>query len=298
MNLKDLKVVFAGCAKNCEKFLPTVLENINIYSSLFYETYTVIVENGSADKTKEILKKNKNQRNIFLFRDDLNKFSYRCERLENARNLIIKTIKKDPKLADCDLLIMLDLDDIGAYKIDDKDILDSINFLFSIEKSAGVFANQQGTYYDLWALRDQKYCKNDFWVEVLQFLFKNKKLNEEISKNNIEDVKRDLIDKKNFSFEKNHPPIPVNSAFGGFGIYKMKYVLKNKRNYAGTQKIDIISKDDKKFTVKYQKCEHVNFNLGFIDQNLKLYILPNLINRNYIRNNFSPVVALKLIIKH
>ena len=39
----------------------------------------------------------------------------------------IKTIKKDPKLADCDLLIMLDLDDIGAYKIDDKDILDSIN---------------------------------------------------------------------------------------------------------------------------------------------------------------------------
>tara|TARA_B100002019_G_C21212548_1_gene570206 strand:- start:378 stop:1274 length:897 start_codon:yes stop_codon:yes gene_type:complete len=298
MNLKDLKVVFAGCARNCSNFLPKVLENIEFYSSFFSESYIVIVENGSTDRTKEILKDNKNKKNIFLFEDDLNKLPYRGQRLEKARNLIIETIKKNKNLFSCDLFIMLDLDDIGTYRIEEKNILDSIKFLFSKEEIGGVFANQLGTYYDMWTLRDQKYCKNDFWVEVLQFLINNKNSKDKISKSNIEEVKKNIIDKKTYSFEKNHPPIKVESAFGGFGIYKMKYVLKNNRKYEGTQIVDLISKDQKKLKVKYQKCEHVNFNQGFIDQNLELYILPNLINRDYEKNVFPPSASISLIIKN
>ena len=298
MNLKDLKVVFAGCARNCSNFLPKVLENIEFYSSFFSESYMVIVENGSTDKTKEILKNNKNKKNFFLFEDDLNKLPYRGQRLEKARNLIIETIKKNTNLLSCDLFIMLDLDDIGTYRIEEKNILDSIKFLFSKEEIGAVFANQLGTYYDMWTLRDQKYCKNDFWVEVLQFLINNKNSNDKISKSNIEEVKKNIIDKKTYSFEKNHAPIKVESAFGGFGIYKMKYVIKNNRKYEGTQIVDLISKDQKKLKVKYQKCEHVNFNQGFIDQNLELYILPNLINRDYEKIFFPPSASISLIINN
>ena len=298
MNLKDLKVVFAGCARNCSNFLPKVLENIEFYSSFFSESYIVIVENGSTDRTKEILKDNKNKKNIFLFEDHLNKLPYRGQRLEKARNLIIETIKKNKNLFSCDLFIMLDLDDIGTYRIEEKNILDSIKFLFSKEEIGGVFANQLGTYYDMWTLRDQKYCKNDFWVEVLQFLINNKNSKDKISKTNIEEVKKNIIDKKTYSFEKNHAPIKVESAFGGFGIYKMKYVLKNNRKYEGTQIVDLISKDQKRLKVKYQKCEHVNFNQGLIDQNLELYILPNLINRDYEKNVFPPSASISLIIKN
>ena len=298
MNLKDLKVVFAGCARNCSNFLPKVLENIEFYSSFFSESYIVIVENGSTDRTKEILKDNKNKKNIFLFEDDLNKLPYRGQRLEKARNLIIETIKKNKNLFSCDLFIMLDLDDIGTYRIEEKNILDSIKFLFSKEEIGGVFANQLGTYYDMWTLRDQKYCKNDFWVEVLQFLMNNKNSKDKISKSNIEEVKKNIIDKKTYSFEKNLAPIKVESAFGGFGIYKMKYVLKNNRKYEGTQIVDLISKDQKRLKVKYQKCEHVNFNQGLIDQNLELYILPNLINRDYEKNVFPPSASISLIIKN
>ena len=298
MNLTDLKVVFAGCARNCSNFLPKVLENIEFYSSFFSESYMVIVENGSTDKTKEILKNNKNNKNFFLFEDDLNKLPYRGQRLEKARNLIIETIKKNTNLSSCDLFIMLDFDDIGTYRIEEKNILDSIKFLFSKEEIGAVFANQLGTYYDMWTLRDQKYCKNDFWVEVLQFLINNKNSNDKISKSNIEEVKKNIIDKKTYSFEKNLAPIKVESAFGGFGIYKMKYVLKNNRKYEGTQIVDLISKDQKKLKVKYQKCEHVNFNQGFIDQNLELYILPNLINRDYEKIFFPPSASISLIIKN
>ena len=34
------------------------LDNIKLYSSLFKESYQVVVENGSKDQTREILKKN------------------------------------------------------------------------------------------------------------------------------------------------------------------------------------------------------------------------------------------------
>ena len=91
--------------------------------------------------------------------------------------------------------------------------------------------------------------------------------------------------------------ILVDSAFGGFGIYKMKSVLKNNRKYEGTQTIDLLSKDQKKFKIKYQKCEHVNFNEGLVKQNMKLFILPFLINHNFKNLDFNPESALKLMVK-
>ena len=31
VKIQDLNIIFAGCAKNCEKYLPKVLENISHY---------------------------------------------------------------------------------------------------------------------------------------------------------------------------------------------------------------------------------------------------------------------------
>ncbi len=298
MILKDLKVVFGGCARDCGKYLPQTLDNIKFYSSLFKESYTIIVENGSEDNTKEILKNNKEKNNFFLFRDDLNSLPYRGQRLEFSRNLIIDTIKSNSELRSCDIFIMLDLDDTGTYRIDEKDIVNSLDFLFLHEKNGAVFANQLGTYYDMWTLRDEKYCKGDFWAEALKLLIKFKKAKENFSNEHFEKIDKEFIEKKTLSFKREHPPILVKSAFGGFGIYKMKYVLINKNKYIGTQLIELISADQKKINIKYQKCEHVNFNQGLADQGLKMYILPYLINREYQKNIFPPQAALSLIIKN
>ena len=67
MKPKELKVVFAGCARDCEPFLKKSLENIKYYSSIFKKSYQVIVENGSIDKTKEILDKNKTENDFYLY---------------------------------------------------------------------------------------------------------------------------------------------------------------------------------------------------------------------------------------
>ena len=297
MNIKDLNVVFVGCARDCGDTLLKSLENIKIYSSFFNLTYQVIVENGSKDKTREILKKNKNQNNYYLFEDHLNELPYRGQRLEKARNAIIQKIKSNNDLSKCDILIVLDLDGSGNYLINEKNILDAIKFLYSKVSIGAVFANQLGTYYDMWTLRDEIYCKNDFWAEVLKNITKKILPGEKITNEIISEVKKDYIDKNTFSFNKDSPPIKVSSAFGGFGIYKMNYVLKNKRYYEGTQIVDLSFKDNTRAKTKFQKCEHVNFNFGFLDQNLELYILPSLINREYLEVTFPPQAALNLIIK-
>lgn len=295
---KSKKVVFAGCARDCEKYLEKTLSNINYYTSLFEKSYQIVVENGSKDKTREILKSKKNPNCYYLFEDQLDEYRTRGERLERARNKIIEKIKNEPNLRKCDLLVILDFDDIGEYRVDNKNILKSLDFLFSKKNIAGIFANQLGTYYDMWALRDEKYCKNDFWVEVLQNICSKAYPIDQISPEILDKVRDTYIQKKTYSFNINQEPINVHSAFGGFGIYKMENVLNNKRFYEGTQTVDLKFKDNTTTKIKFQKCEHVNFNLGFIDQNCELYILPYLINRDLMNLTLPPQLALKLIIKN
>ncbi len=295
--LNELRVVFAGCARDCENYLEKSLQNIEFYSSLFKESYQVIVENGSKDQTRNILKNNKTKNCYYLFENQLNELPIRGMRLERARNIIIEKIKSIPELKKCDLLIILDLDESGNYKIEEKDIINSIDFLFSKKTIAAVFANQLGTYYDMWTLRDEKYCKNDFWAEALQNIVKKINPKEKINQQILDKVKEDYIDKKTYSFDQNFEPIKVFSAFGGFGIYKMNFVIDNKKTYQGTQTVDLVFKDNTKVKINFQKCEHVNFNLGLSENNLELYILPYLINREYLDVTFPPQAAIKLIIK-
>ena len=76
VNTRDLKVIFAGCAKNCEKFILKNFENLKLYSSLFKESYKIIVENGSTDKTKKILQQNKGKNDFFLYKEELNQLYF------------------------------------------------------------------------------------------------------------------------------------------------------------------------------------------------------------------------------
>ena len=130
-NFKNKKIVFAGCAKDCEKYLEKTLNNINYYTSLFEESYVVIVENGSKDSTREILELKKKPNCYYLFEDHLDEYRTRGERLERARNKIIEKIRNEPNLRKCDLLVILDFDYSGEFRVDNKNIFKSLEFLYS-----------------------------------------------------------------------------------------------------------------------------------------------------------------------
>ena len=265
-NLLD-KAIFAGCVRNCENWLPKVLTNIEKYSSYFLESYFIFIENDSTDNTKEILKKwYKNRNYSSLNMDGLNKISRRGLRLEAARNTYLKIIKDSNSLKKYDYLIVMDFDDASVFEIEKKNLLRSIKFLNSDKNIAGVFANQRGIYYDMWTLRHKTICPKDVWEEVLDYSIQNR-VSDEIAYEN-------TLKKRKFKLKENDSPLEVDSAFGGFGIYKMNFVLNNQSSYVGSKTKRI--KDSKE--IKLQVCEHVQFNLGLKDIGGKLYILPYLIN--------------------
>ena len=119
MNLKDLKLYLLDVQEIAQIFAYN-FDNIRYYSSLFGESCS----NLRMDQlmTKDILNKNQKKKWQFFILCVINKLPNQGQRLENARNLIIETIKNDINLNSCDLFIILDLDDIGAYRIANKDI--------------------------------------------------------------------------------------------------------------------------------------------------------------------------------
>ncbi len=294
--LKNLNVIFGGCARDCEKYIEKVMYNIDLYASYFKSTYKIIVENGSKDNTKNLLKKYTEKKDYLFIRDDLSKYSYRGKRLEHARNLIIDTIKENEVLKKCDLFVALDFDDRNIEKIEIESITKAINFLISDEKRAGVFANQIGTYYDMWGLIDEKYCQNDFWVQTLKEIAIKTSPNEKISSGMLTKFQK-YLDMKKLNFDPNLKPIKVKSAYGGLGIYKINKVIENKRKYMGDQIVELVFKDGTKKNIFYQKNEIVNFNLGFGDIGSELYILPYLINNKNSDCYFPVKAAFSLIIK-
>ena len=150
-----------------------------------------------------------------------------------------------------------------------------------------MFANQRGLYYDMWTFRHKTMCPVDVWEEVLDYSMKNK-VSDEIAYEN-------TLKKRKFYLNENDPPLEVDSAFGGFGIYKIHYVLKNKKFYIGL-KSKIINKN-KNQIIKWQVCEHVQFNSGLKDIGGKLYILPYLINGENEEGDFPASFFRYLIFK-
>ena len=217
-NLLD-KAIFSGCVRNCESWLSKVLANIEKYSSYFLESHFIFIENDSTDRTKDILKKwykNKNCSSRSL--DGLKKIPRRGLRLETARNTYLKIIKESNSLKKFDYLIVMDFDDASIFEIEKNNLIRSIEFLNSDKNIAGVFANQRGTYYDMWTLRHKTICPGDAWEEVLDYSIKNK-VSDQIAYEN-------TLKKRKFDLKQNELPLEVDSAFGGFGIYKMEYVFK------------------------------------------------------------------------
>lgn len=271
--MRNKKIVFAGLAKDCSKYLPFVLKNIELISKIFLKSYYVFVENGSTDNTKNILnswQENYRDNSYLIDLNEISSIPIRGLRLEIARNSYISFIKQKLDLRNSDFLMVLDMDDANIYDFKIEEFITAFDFLETNANIAAIFPNQIGTYYDLWALRHLTRCPNDIWEEVFDYHFKH----------NVNDMTafNEVFANKISSINYNIPPIKVDSAFGGFGIYKMGPVINNSSAYLGSKVKILINKEGTSTFKRWQVCEHVNFNLGIKNQGKDLYMLPNLIN--------------------
>ena len=266
------RVVFAGCAKNCAADLPAVLSNIERIATLFSDAAYVIVENDSTDGTKEILASwSRDKRNYFgVCLDGLEHAEpVRTRRLEVARNAYIQMILNDGGLKSFDFLILIDLDEVNAGVLDLAAIRLAAEFLIGRESCAAVFANQRGTYYDMWALRHAQMCPNDIWEDVLDYATTNAVDDEQAF--------AATFAPRIFSLNPDSEPIPVDSAFGGLGLYKIDFIARNPNPYLG-YKLKLLRRREDYQCLRLQTCEHVHFHRGLRLIGGELYIFPALIN--------------------
>lgn len=246
--------VFVGVARNCATWLPGVLDNLERMARLYERSAFIFVVSDSTDDSSSILAK-------WLGRDrqgeviDLgvlaNRMPLRTERIAHVRNFCLDKIHASDWTG-YDHLIVTDLDDVLARPVSVECFEQAIDWLDASPSRAAVFANAEPRYYDIWALRHDQWCPRDCWHRIWgrppSVTFEAAKFREVFARQIV--LPHDL------------PPVPVRSAFGGLGIYRMSFV--RHARYSG---IDEQGRES---------SEHVAFNEAIGAAGGELHIFPAL----------------------
>jgi hypothetical protein len=283
------KVVITGIARDCAAHLPAVLANAERLASTFEEAAFAFVENDSRDATKHLLSSwGSRQRNFTLFNlDGLGQMPVRTLRTEYARNVYLEYVRSDPTLAQFDTLCVMDMDDVGAYPIDLAQFAAAVDLLGSDGSHAGVFANQLGTYYDMWTLRHAQLCPGDIWFDVLERVLTHGQSDQEAFDQ--------AFAPRILSFGSSSGPVEVDSAFGGLGIYRLDHVRRSQNPYLGSRVRVLRLRNGQRTVLRMQQCEHVHFNHGLRQLGGRLFIMPGLINGSNGGLSF-PVSAFRSLV--
>jgi hypothetical protein len=163
--------------------------------------------------------------------------------------------------------------------LDIKAVTQAIGWMHARADVSAIFPNQIGTYYDLWALRHKIMCPGDVWEDMLDYT---------LAHSCDDQAAYDAIfAPRVFGLEPDAPPLEVESAFGGMGIYRLADVLRNPNPYLG-DKVKVFRKGNWCSVARWQQCEHVHFNAGLRQLGGRLYVLPSLINGVHPSRSFPP----------
>lgn len=249
---RESSIVICGTARNIEHKIDDTISKIMDAFSSFKEIRILICESFSTDKTVAKLTQIRANNKYFDFIHD-NKIdkneNRRTVRIASARNELQSRVRF--RYSDCDFVAMLDLDGVN------RDLtFKSIESIWNYDSWDAGFANQPLRYYDIWALRAKGWSEGDCWKEYdeLRQVLPPRK------------AKRIALTDKMRSIPKKSLPIPVESAFGGLGIYRTEAFLDGV--YVGMD------------NEGNEVCEHVHFNQSLLEKGRKLYIFPSLVNLN------------------
>jgi glycosyltransferase involved in cell wall biosynthesis len=249
--------IFAGIARDVYPYIAKVLANIDNCAMRLGNNAVIVVENDSSDGTQEVLNQwaAASEQRIYIRPTDLPfEGATRTERLAHFRNIYLEEIEKE-KYGVFEYVVVFDCDNIMCSWIDSDAFIQAIEFLEKSDENAAAFANTRGFYYDVWTLRHPTWCPGDCWREVERLSAFTSHAEAVLS----------CVGGRQIRIEPSSAPIPVSSAFGGFGIYKRKHLLG--RRYSAYNADGTLA------------CEHVALNESIFRDNSKLFIFPQLLVR-------------------
>ena len=256
----ECSFLIVGVVRNVEHHLANDVETLASAFAGGGSLKWLLIESDSDDKTLDRLRGLRDKVDNFRFlslgivRD---KLRLRAERIAYCRNKYVEELRKNNEYADVDYVVVADFDGINV-------LLTKSSVLSCWKRNDWdvCTANQAAPYYDIWALRHEKWAPNDCWE---QFRFLNKyRLN--VEKN--ADVS---IYSKMITIPVDSDWIDVDSAFGGLAIYRREVF--DESSYAG-----LTDNGD-------EVCEHVPLHTALKKKGFRIYINPEMINAAYTEHS-------------
>ena len=258
-----------GIARDVAKILPKEIIRIEKKMNNIFELVNfLVIESDSKDNTKKVLEDIKNKRNNFNYKSlgiTESTLPNRIQRLAFCRNTYVKEIRENKLYNNIDFVAIVDFD-IKNNRLR----LNELKKLISEHNWSAIFANQTGLYYDIYALRKKGWVENDCFTEYMQFSMSMSS----------QDAKELAIWSKMRKIRKNSPLIPVDSAFGGLGIYRKNIFMKFDYSLSPEQ---------------LHESEHVSLHKKITDSNGLLFIAPNMTNFSWGVHNLSRFKLLRLL---
>ena len=254
--LENLSFAVVGLACNCSSTLKSDVYRIREALGNSNSIVWLIVESDSSDQTVSELGK---------LESEISNFSYvtlgelstsipkRTDRISHCRNYYAEQIRSNNFFSAIEYVIVADFD--GINTLINRAALESC---WKRKDWDMCSANQKGPYYDIWALRHKNWCAEDCWA---QYRFLN---------NYSRDFQKNInasIYSKMITISEDSEWIEVDSAFGGFAIYK-------KSAFDCCEYIGITESGE-------EFCEHTYFHRKLIANGAKLFINPKLINAGW-----------------
>jgi len=264
------EVVVVGIVKDISKNIQIDYSNFKNALKRFERVKWFLVESNSNDASiYELEKLSKSDADFkYVSISESPSEESRFLGMARARNVYLDELRSNSEYSKCNYVVVADFNNLNNL-INSR----AIDSCFTRDDWDVCCANQDGPYYDIWALRHPLWSPNDCWQE-LEFLRKYVKFPER--------ALYAALQSRMIKIPKDSEWIEVESAFGGLAIYKREIV--NESNYSAYD-------DSGKIT-----CEHVPFNLGLRLNNKRILINPALINTRYTDHNSETKISRKLLL--
>lgn len=270
-----MRAFITGCAQNSASHLASVFKNIERLRSLFAQSQILILENDSIDDTRALIRDyafSVQSVSALTFPGLNNIIPQKTIRLAHLRNIAMSWLAENSGLEEVDVVVVLDLDEVNTEPWDLNIFQELISSWMMQAESAAIFANQQGIYYDLWALRHTQHSPDDVWSAIIKAHAEDKSLSDQ-------ELLEMIYLPRQFSLPVGSPPLQVSSAFGGLAIYKAEWLKKAQPHYIGEQPLSLKTSQGTRW-LRVQCCEHVAFNQQIALAGGSLWIYPEMINWN------------------
>jgi len=283
----NFSLLVTGTIRNGEAKLLKEFAKTSKATSLFSDVSYFLVESDSNDRTLEILRSIKAKNSNFDY-VSLGSLSERVpeqyNRIRYCRNIYVKYIRNLDESIRPSFVLVLDLDGMNSA-LSSK----SINSCFLRNDWDVVLSNQTFGYYDILALRHDKWQEND-WRDIHDHYKAN--LNRvEFSKFKTINKFRKFIQldlteymaiySKMVRIPRSSPWIKVESGFGGAAIYKSEVFLK----YDYTKEFET------------RETDHVTLHRKLVRGGGKIFINPKFINSHFNTYNLNRYYSIRILRK-